>query len=60
MANTIWSIVAALGALIVVGGVMYYWLVEGDDRVRDEEARSFFDEHGHWPDEPPRAEIRPD
>jgi hypothetical protein len=31
------------------------------DRDRDEEdaARAFFDEHGHWPDEPPPAPREP-
>ena len=30
--------------------------VSGDrDRDREEEARAYFDEHGHWPDEAPRA-----
>jgi hypothetical protein len=29
--------------------------VEGDkERDREEAARRFFDEHGHWPDEPER------
>ena len=29
--------------------------VEGDrDRDREEAARVYFDEHGHWPDERPR------
>jgi hypothetical protein len=34
--------------------VILYFLVTGrDDRDREEEARRFFDEHGHWPDESP-------
>jgi hypothetical protein len=29
--------------------------IEGDkDRDREDAARRFFDEHGRWPDEPPR------
>jgi len=49
------------GAGIVSAGLAVYamnWLyrasVDGD-RVRDEEeaARTYFDLHGHWPDEPP-------
>lgn len=29
--------------------------VDGDrEREQEEEARRFFDEHGHWPDEEPR------
>ncbi len=51
------------GAGIVSAGLAIYamnWLyrasVDGD-RVRDEEeaARSYFDMHGHWPDESPGA-----
>jgi hypothetical protein len=51
------------GAGIVSAGLAVYamnWLyrasVDGD-RVRDEEeaARTYFDMHGHWPGEPPRA-----
>jgi hypothetical protein len=34
--------------------------VEGDrERDTEQEARAFFDEHGHWPDEPPSAARRP-
>jgi hypothetical protein len=30
--------------------------VEGDkERDTEQAARDFFDEHGHWPDEPPSA-----
>ena len=34
-------------------GVILYFLVkgDGDDRLREEEAREYFDAHGHWPDE---------
>jgi hypothetical protein len=51
MGQLIWSIIATIGALIVVGGVFYYWLAGRDDRAHEEEARRFYDEHGHWPDE---------
>jgi hypothetical protein len=47
----IWSILAAIGGFGVIGGVFYYWLAGRDDRVQEEEARRFFDEHGYWPDE---------
>jgi hypothetical protein len=37
-----------LGALLRIG-------TQGDrDRDREEAARRYFDEHGHWPDEAPR------
>ena len=47
--------------LIVSAGLevwMLNWLfrvgVAGDEeRAEEDRARDFFDEHGHWPDEPP-------
>ena len=53
MAQTIWSIIAAVGGLAVVVMILYFLVNGRDDRVREEEARRFFDEHGHWPDESP-------
>ena len=55
MAETIWSIIALLGAVVVVAGIAYFIATGRHDRERDEEARRFFDEHGHWPDEAPPA-----
>ena len=51
------------GAGIVSAGLAIYamsWLYRASiagDRVRDEEeaARDYFDAHGRWPDDPPRA-----
>lgn len=51
------------GAGIVSAGLAVYamsWLYRtsfADDRVRkeEEEARTYLDSHGHWPDEAPRA-----
>lgn len=47
------SIAAAFG---VTGWFMWIVLSEKRDDPRHEEddARTFFDEHGHWPDEDPR------
>jgi hypothetical protein len=53
MADTIWSLVALVGSIIVVGVVFYYVFQGRDDRARDEEAREYFDRHGHWPGEKP-------
>ena len=55
MADLVWSIIAALGGILVVGVVFYYWTAHDADREREDDARRFFDEHGHWPDEPPGA-----
>jgi hypothetical protein len=53
MADTIWSIIAILGALLVVGAVLYFLITGRHDRDEEEAARRYFDEHGHWPDESP-------
>ena len=55
MAETIWSIIALLGAIAVVGMIAYFIATGRDDREADEAARRYFDEHGHWPDEAPRG-----
>jgi hypothetical protein len=55
LSDVVWSVIAVVGAFIVVGGVMYFMLNPGDERDREEAARTFFDEHGHWPDETPPA-----
>ncbi|HEX4692406.1 MAG TPA: hypothetical protein VH276_17040 [Solirubrobacteraceae bacterium] len=45
---------AALALLLL--NVLFRAGVSGDrDRDREEEARVYYDEHGHWPDEAPRT-----
>jgi hypothetical protein len=52
----------AYGIFICVAGVVgliwiLYVMRNGDkDRHQEDDARAFFDEHGHWPDEDPPAE----
>ena len=53
MAETIWSIIALVGGLGVVAMIAYFIVTGRKDREIDEEARRYFDEHGHWPDEAP-------
>jgi len=51
------------GVVIVGSGVVVFVLsallrsslAEEDDRAREQGARDFYSEHGHWPDEPERA-----
>lgn len=53
MVNAILSYVtAALGLIAIVGLI---WWSGRPNRMRESEddARAFFDRHGHWPDEPP-------
>jgi hypothetical protein len=33
--------------------VIYFLITDRGDRERDEAAREYFDQHGHWPDEEP-------
>jgi len=56
MAQTIWSIIAIIGALLVVAMIVYALATGRHDRDDEEAARRYFDEHGYWPDEaPPHA-----
>ena len=44
------------GTAVLLLNVLYRIGVEGDkERDREEAARRYFDEHGHWPDEPESA-----
>jgi hypothetical protein len=53
MAETIWSIIALVGATLVIAMIAYFIATGRNDREDDEAARRYFDEHGHWPDEAP-------
>jgi hypothetical protein len=53
MAETIWSVIAIVGGLGMCGVILFFLLTGHGDRDKDEEARRYFDEHGHWPDESP-------
>jgi hypothetical protein len=53
MAETIWSVIAVVGGLAMCGTILYFLVTGHDDRDKEEEARRYFDEHGHWPDEAP-------
>ena len=47
--------IGVAGSVLLLN-VLYRVGVSGDaDRDREAEARDYFDEHGHWPDEQPRA-----
>jgi hypothetical protein len=55
LAQTIWSIIAVVGGFAMVAGVLYAMLTDRGEREREEAARTYFDEHGHWPDEAPQS-----
>jgi hypothetical protein len=49
----IWTYIA-VALSVVMCGIIIYFLFQGDnDRRLEEEAREYFDAHGHWPDEAP-------
>jgi hypothetical protein len=52
MAETIWSAIAVVGGLGMCAVILYFLITGRNDREEEEEARRFYDEHGHWPDEP--------
>jgi len=57
-----WALFTGVGLSVLLLNVLHRAGVSGDvERDREEEARTFFDSHGHWPDErrggdPARAE----
>jgi hypothetical protein len=53
MIQEIWSVVAVLLSLAMCVVVIYFLFSGRNDRAREEEAREYFDQHGHWPDEEP-------
>jgi hypothetical protein len=53
MVETIWSIIAVLGGILLVVVILRSLVTGRHDRDHEEAAREYFDEHGHWPDEAP-------
>jgi hypothetical protein len=53
MFDTIWSVFAVVCGFAMCGVVVYFLFEGRHDRDREEEAREYFDAHGHWPDEEP-------
>ena len=49
------SVVAAFAA---IGWLVRVIFTGNDDRADEDDARKFFDEHGHWPDEDPSEANR--
>jgi hypothetical protein len=46
-----WAMFTGAGVSVLLLNVLYRMGVEGDhDRDREERAREYYDEHGHWPD----------
>ena len=51
MAELIWSIIAVLGSILLIVVILWALATGRKDRDHEEDARRYFDKHGHWPDE---------
>jgi hypothetical protein len=49
----IWSAIAIISGFAMCGLVVYFLIAGRHDREIEEQAREYFDAHGHWPDEEP-------
>ncbi len=46
------ALIAAAVCVVVANSIFRFSFSDLKDRTREERARDFYDEHGHWPDEP--------
>jgi hypothetical protein len=51
MGQLIFAAVAVVLSLAMCVLLFYFLIAGRHDRDREEEAREYFDAHGHWPDE---------
>ncbi|HWK28747.1 MAG TPA: hypothetical protein VNS09_19455 [Solirubrobacter sp.] len=51
MIQEIWAAIAVILSLAMCGAILYFLFTDRHDREREEQAREYFDVHGHWPDE---------
>jgi hypothetical protein len=51
MLQEAYAAIATVLGVAMCAGVVYFLISGHNDRARDEEAREYFDAHGHWPDE---------
>jgi hypothetical protein len=50
MAYTIWSVIGIIGGVLTIAVILWFLVTGAGDREKEEAARRYFDEHGHWPD----------
>jgi len=48
------ALIAAAICTVIANLLFRFGFADQRDRDREEEAREFFDKHGHWPDEKPQ------
>jgi hypothetical protein len=55
-----WALFTGAGLSVLLLNVLHRTGVEGDhERTREQDARSYFDRHGRWPDEDEAEEPEP-
>ena len=45
------TIIATIGGIVLIGGLIYAAFVGNGDREAEEAARVYYDQHGRWPDD---------
>ncbi|MEA2167855.1 MAG: hypothetical protein QOF76_1155 [Solirubrobacteraceae bacterium] len=53
MTVAITNIIAFLGGVVLIGGLLWAAKKGNGDREEEQAAREYFTLHGHWPDERP-------
>jgi hypothetical protein len=56
LANAYGIVVIAIG-VVGIGWIVWLMRDSDSDRLREDNARTYFDEHGHWPDETPEQAL---
>ncbi len=52
-----WAMLVGAAVALLLFNVLFRIGFTGDaERQEEQDARAYLSEHGHWPDEPPRAE----
>jgi hypothetical protein len=50
-ADLLWGIIGVAGSFAAIGALLWVAAKGHSERHAEDEARAFFDRHGHWPDE---------
>ena len=52
------DVISVVGSFAAIGWLVKVMLTGEPERAEEDDARAFFDEHGHWPDEDPAQANR--
>ena len=55
---SVFDFASAIASFLATGWLVKTIFAGNDDRADEDEARQFFDRHGHWPDEDPAEADR--